>query len=171
MSDELVYDGWLKVYKRTINSKTYEVLKDRDAVAAIILNECGEILLVKQFRPAVTEETLELPAGTIDRDGEAAIDCIVRELKEETQLVINHRIPRQVISYKPMMGFSNSRMKIYLVKVQKEELKQGGINDEDVYETVWVSVEELGQRIEKGGILDVKVIVAYWYLKANWKYL
>lgn len=70
MKDELVYNGWLKVYNREIEENKYDILKNYDAVSAIVLNQFDEILLVKQFRPAIMQETLEVPAGCVDIHGE-----------------------------------------------------------------------------------------------------
>jgi len=167
MDDRIVYDGWLKVVQRTVNGKVYDILKDHDAVSAIIVNENNEILLVKQFRPALLETTLEIPAGTLDNKEESEIDCLLRELKEETGISFSNVKIEHVFSYKPMMGFSNSLMKVYLIRTEKERLISSVIHDEDVYEAKWVGIEEIGEKILSGEILDVKVILAYYYLKAS----
>ena len=44
MEDTCIYDGWLKLYKRNINGKNYEVVKNHSAVSAIVINEFDEIL-------------------------------------------------------------------------------------------------------------------------------
>ena len=43
----------------------------------------GRILLVRQFRNALDRETLEIPAGGINK-GEEAYAAAMRELEEET---------------------------------------------------------------------------------------
>lgn len=166
MEDKIVYDGWLKVARRRVNGKDYDILKDYDAVSAIIVNEYNEILLVKQFRPALMKMTLEIPAGTLDIKDESEIECLLRELKEETGISFSNGKIEHVISYKPMMGFSNSLMKVYLIRAIKDRLQNNTIDDEDVYEANWVSIDEVGEKIISGEILDVKVILAYYYLKA-----
>jgi len=167
ISDEIVYDGWLKVYKRKIKDREYDILKDYDAVTAIIVNEYNELLLVKQFRPALMEETLELPAGTMDIKGENETECLIRELSEETGLHIEAESIKHVFSYKPMMGFSNSSMKVFVVKVKKVELLENPIKDEEVYEVFWMCLNELGEKISRGEILDVKTLLAYYYLNSQ----
>lgn len=44
----------------------------------------GRILLIRQYRPAVDKETLELPAGAKNAPGEAPETAALRELREET---------------------------------------------------------------------------------------
>lgn len=62
---------------------------DIDAVGIIAVLEMPdgpEILLQRQFRPAVNKICIEIPAGLMD-DGETAERCAVRELEEETGYV------------------------------------------------------------------------------------
>ncbi|HOV26368.1 MAG TPA: NUDIX hydrolase [Pseudobacteroides sp.] len=166
MQDEKVYDGWLKVFKRKIGDRTYDILKDYDAVAAVVVNEYNELLLVKQFRPALMEETLEIPAGCLDINGEDEISSIVREISEETGLGIKPEEAKHILSYKPMVGFSNSLMKLYLINVKKDLVKVGRVEDEDVYEVLWMDIDKLGEDISQGKNIDVKTILAYYYLKS-----
>lgn len=44
----------------------------------------GRILLIRQFRPVIDRETLELPAGARDSSGEDPAVTAARELEEET---------------------------------------------------------------------------------------
>ncbi|OFI05344.1 ADP-ribose pyrophosphatase [Clostridium acetireducens DSM 10703] len=164
MNDRVIYDGWLKLHKRKVNNREYEIIKNYDAVSAIILNEFGDILIVKQFRPAVMEETLEIPAGCIDIEGESSEDCLVREIEEETGLKIKKEELKKVISYKPIMGFSASTMHIFKAHINKEELKTNKVNDDDVSEVKWMPFEEFQHKIKNGVIYDDKTVMSYFYL-------
>jgi ADP-ribose pyrophosphatase len=44
----------------------------------------GDVLLVRQFRPAIRDSLTEIPAGVLDVDGEDPLACAARELFEET---------------------------------------------------------------------------------------
>ena len=50
------------------------------AVAVLPLFDDGSVVLVQQFRTALGRETLELPAGVRDKDGESAVQAAAREL-------------------------------------------------------------------------------------------
>jgi ADP-ribose pyrophosphatase len=62
----------------------YEVVRKHDAAAVVPITPAGDIVLVRQFRPAVRSSLLEIPAGLLDVDGEDALTCAERELIEET---------------------------------------------------------------------------------------
>lgn len=165
MKDTLVYDGWLKLYHREINNRNYDIIKNFDAVAVAIINEFNEILLVKQFRPSVMDYTLEIPAGCLDIPGESIDICLIREVKEETNLDIPINILEKITSYKPMLGFSNSTMHLFKAKIKKESLKTNIVNDADVTEVMWMPFEELESKINNEEIYDSKTLMSYFYLK------
>src|SRR5918994_5468843 len=62
-----------------------EIARSRDAVSILAVDAEDRVLLVRQKRPAVGKELLELPAGLID-EGEAPLATAQRELREETGL-------------------------------------------------------------------------------------
>lgn len=59
------------------------VIDSPDFVVVLALDGAGRILLVRQFRPAVDQETLELPAGMVD-PGYTPEETARKELLEET---------------------------------------------------------------------------------------
>ncbi|MFN8232826.1 MAG: NUDIX hydrolase [Actinomycetota bacterium] len=62
----------------------YEVVRRPGAAAVVPITPGGEVLLVRQFRPPVRDDLLEIPAGLLDVEGEDALSCAARELREET---------------------------------------------------------------------------------------
>ncbi|MGV3642241.1 MAG: NUDIX hydrolase, partial [Adhaeribacter sp.] len=71
-----VYDGFFKLYKLTIEDEgeTYdrEVFETGNAVAALVYDTSRQrFIFVEQFRPAVNQYLLELPAGLLDKEGES----------------------------------------------------------------------------------------------------
>jgi ADP-ribose pyrophosphatase len=61
----------------------YDIIDHPGAVTIIPVDDNGNILFVRQFRPATGEILLELPAGTLEK-GEDPKDCAAREIQEET---------------------------------------------------------------------------------------
>lgn len=66
--------------------KPFYKISAPDNVIVLALTEQKEIVLVRQFRPALGRQTLELPAGAME-EGEAPAAAAVRELREETGYV------------------------------------------------------------------------------------
>jgi len=54
-----------------------------DGVMCMVLTEAGEVVLVRQFRPAIQAVTLEFPAGGLEA-GETPDQAMAREILEET---------------------------------------------------------------------------------------
>jgi ADP-ribose pyrophosphatase len=165
--DRIVYDEWLRIKQRDIGGHKYDILFDYNAVACIIENEFGEILLVRQFRPALMEYTLEIPSGVRDDQAEDAFECILREIYEETNICLTRESINLILSYKPNVGFSNSYLQLYHAKVSKACTEIGEIADDEVKETLWMNINELEDRIKTQNIMDIKTIVSYLWLKSR----
>lgn len=71
---------------RALGGKPYYRINAPDGVMVLALTEKGEIVLVRQFRPALNQHTLEFPSGFVNH-GESPEDAGVRELYEETGYV------------------------------------------------------------------------------------
>jgi ADP-ribose pyrophosphatase len=81
---------WFQVVERAQGeAEPYYMLELPDYVSVVALTPSREIVLVRQFRPVVDRETLELPSGHVD-NGEAPEDAARRELIEETAFVAPH---------------------------------------------------------------------------------
>ena len=71
------------------------------------------MILVRQYRYAVSTELLEIPAGTLE-PGEEAEDCARRELEEETGYTC-HSIAKVAECFMAP-GYSTEKIYIYLAK-------------------------------------------------------
>jgi len=61
----------------------YFVVRARDYVSVVAVLPDGRVLLVRQYRPAVNAETIEVPAGHVE-DGQSPEEAARQELLEET---------------------------------------------------------------------------------------
>jgi len=86
MTDKVVFSvPWFDILERPVegSASPYYVLRSCDYVCVLAARKDGSLLLVRQFRPPVGEETLELPSGHIEV-GELPEVAARRELAEET---------------------------------------------------------------------------------------
>ena len=67
----------------TLNGKPFYTINSEDGVVILATTEKGEIILVKQYRPAHDKVTIELPSGGVD-EKETPEQAAKRELYEET---------------------------------------------------------------------------------------
>ena len=75
---------WFEIVaKRTPgDSAPYYALRMQDYITVVALTNQNDLILVRQFRPAVERYTLELPSGHVEK-GETPADAARRELAEE----------------------------------------------------------------------------------------
>jgi 8-oxo-dGTP pyrophosphatase MutT (NUDIX family) len=121
------------------------------------------LILVKQYRPALKQYTLELPAGLVN-PSEKPDETAIRELREETGYIcsgVKHVSPLTALD----PGLCNSTMKIVTLEVDGDVLvnhypKQCD-HDSHAIEVLHIPVDELLQRLnefsEQGIIIDSRV--------------
>lgn len=160
-----LYKGWLKITAVDYGGKTYEKLHNHDAVACIVLDGGGKLLLVEQYRPALGVSTLEIPAGIMDKADLTPAGVMAEELWEEAELQVKPENLREVIRFKPIVGFSDSQMIVFYTRVA-EVYSSYAVADCDVYQVHWLTFEDFEAKVLGGLIYDNKTVMAYYYLKA-----
>lgn len=160
LSSEVKFDG--KLIKLTydiadVNGKEAwrEVVHHPGASAIVAIDEDNRIIMEKQFRYALDDYLLEIPAGKLDK-GEDPLVCAKRELEEETGIVASEWISLGTIATSP--GFCNEVIHLFVAK----GLSKGEIHwDEDEYvEVERYTLDELLQRIQEETIKDSKTLSA-----------
>lgn len=91
---------------------TRDVVRHPGAVAVVAVTERRTAVLVRQYRGAVDEVVLEIPAGTRDVPGEPAEQTARRELAEEVGLVASSVVSLGRLYNSP--GFCDERTELFL---------------------------------------------------------
>lgn len=89
---------------------TYEIVHHSGGAAVLPILPSGEVLLLRQFRPAGGGMVIEIPAGRLD-PGEAPAACATRELEEETGYRAGRLIP--LGSTLPSVGYTDERIHLF----------------------------------------------------------
>lgn len=140
---------------------TREILEHGACVAVVPVDSEGNVLLVRQFRKAIEQELLEIPAGGIE-PGEDPEVAVKRELQEE----IGH-MPGRIEAmggFYSSPGFSTEYLFLYFA----DELTPARLFAEDTagIETVRIRPEQVLPLIQSGDVCDAKSIAGLLlYLK------
>ena len=161
-TSQLIFDGKvLHLYRDTINlpdggKGMREYCKHSGAVAVVPLTDEGEVICVRQYRYALGQVTLEIPAGKFDYIGEDHAEAALRELREETGY-----IPAKLTDIGPL-ATSPALLTEIIYTYLAEGLTPGACDpDEDEFlEVQKYELEDLIDRILSGEISDSKTIAA-----------
>src|ERR1700760_750129 len=92
LDSKVVYEGYgvdveIRRYRRVDGTEVERQVIDHPGSVAILAHDEEFVSLGAQPREAVEEDALlEIPAGTLDHEGESELECAQRELAEEAEL-------------------------------------------------------------------------------------
>jgi ADP-ribose pyrophosphatase len=143
-----------------------EIIRHPGASAVVPVDHQGRVVLVRQYRHAVQDWLLEVPAGKLDA-GESAETCARREMAEEVALRPTSLTP--LGSIYPTPGFANER--IWLFLGTDLEPVRGGLEADELIEVVRVPLADavalaagetrnLGDAGEPVEMSDAKSVIA-----------
>ncbi|MEP7059541.1 MAG: NUDIX hydrolase [Actinomycetota bacterium] len=96
----------------------HEIVHKLSAAAVLPITPEGDVVLVRQLRPAIRQVLTEIPAGLLDVDGEDALTCATRELFEETGL--RHTTIEFLAGYYPSPGFTDEYVHLFWCETVSE---------------------------------------------------
>lgn len=165
VSEEIIFKGKilnLRVDKVNIKGKisTREVIEHKDAVAIVAVDNEGFVYLVKQYRDAIEDFLLELPAGLVEKD-EDYEETAIRELQEE--IGFSARKMKKLFEGYNSPGFCNEKSIVYLA-TDLFESKLPEDADEEI-EIVKIKKEEVESILKSDKIKDFKTIIGLMSLK------
>jgi ADP-ribose pyrophosphatase len=137
---------------------TRETIQHPGAVTIIPLVDRDHVCLVRNYRVAVDQTLVELPAGTLEQ-GEDPAATAVRELAEET----GYRAGRvdALMDFAMSPGILNERMYLYVAT----DLEPGdtSLDEGEIIDTLIVPWTEAMRRVDAGEIRDAKTLVGLMY--------
>lgn len=134
---------------------SFEVVRHPGGAAVLPVLADGRILLIRQLRPAVGGQVLELPAGRLE-PGEPPEACARRELQEE----VGYRPGRleRLGEMFSSVGFCNERIHLFLAR-ELEPVPQALEADEFI-EILPLTLAAALDLLDRGEIPDGKTALA-----------
>jgi ADP-ribose pyrophosphatase len=141
-----------------------EIVEHPGAVVLVPVDAEGRILWVRQYRYAVDQDLLELPAGTLER-GEEPAECARRELAEETGFDTDKI--EELGRFYTAPGFCTEYMYAFVASDLRPAAEAHADEDEEI--TVEpLTLEESLRLAETGQVRDAKSLAAlFLYLRRH----
>ena len=141
----------------------YGSIKHPGAALAVPFTNERKIIILRQYRFAVSRYLLEFPAGTLEI-GETPINSIKREIQEETGF--SAKKWDELGTLVPAPGYADEEIYLFLARdLSKLNSEVKGDLDEDI-EVLTLDHDEIDNLISSGDeILDAKTVTAWFRAK------
>jgi ADP-ribose pyrophosphatase len=158
-----VYDG--RIFDVVVETITLpkggtlnaEIVRHPGSVVIVPVTATGDVILVRQYRHAISRWAWELPAGSL-KPGEDIRAAALRECHEEIGLVADSLEP--LGAFYPTPGYCDERMNFFRasgLREPREDEHAEQDEDEDI-EAKAFTTDELRRMIASGEIIDLKTI-------------
>jgi ADP-ribose pyrophosphatase len=136
------------------------VIRHPGASAIVALDADGTVAMLTQYRHAIGGWLREVPAGC--RNGvETALECAVRELREEAGLTAQRWDHLGAIVTIP--SFCNEKIDLFLARELSPVARE--LDHDEVIEVDRVALAEALRMVRRGEIVDAKSIVALYQVR------
>jgi ADP-ribose pyrophosphatase len=143
-----------------------DIVRHLGAVCVVPLErDRRHVLLVRQYRAAVGEALLELPAGKLDVTDEPPLECAARELAEEVGQRADHWV--ELCQFYNSPGFTDERTWCFLAEGLTPCDRSAQGVEEHHLTVERLDLEQTDELISAGAIVDAKTIVGLLAAKAR----
>ncbi len=154
-----IYSGRIKFRLDTValpdgSTTIREIVETPGAVVIVPLTADDQVRMVRQYRSAIREYLLELPAGTLE-PGESPEEAAPRELAEETGDRAMHW--QRLAGFYTVPGICDEYLHLFLAT----GLSQGETNLEcdEFIEVVTLPLDQALDMVARGEIRDAKTMI------------
>ncbi len=138
----------------TVQNWDYVHHKNGCGACAVPVLPDGRILMIRQYRPAIDETVLELPAGGRDGASEHTAVTAERELLEETGYACREK-PVFLMRIQTAVAYCNEYTDIYLCK-NLIRVSTQSLDEAEAIRVETFEMNELLQMIRRGELTDAK---------------
>lgn len=158
----LIFDGVVVHLYRDIvtlpdgGESVREYVKHIGAVCVVPITDEGEVILERQYRYAVDQTLIEIPAGKLDSADEDLCEAALRELREETGAV-----PSEMIDMGDFYGspaIMGERIRMFMTRGLT--FGEDHLDDDEFLEVFRLPLDEAVEMVLRGEIPDGKTQTA-----------
>ena len=164
LDTRLAYEGYgvdveIRRYRRVDGTEVERQVIDHPGSVAILAHDEEFVYLVAQPREAVEEDALlEIPAGTLDRDGETELECARRELAEEAELAAAEWT--ELTKIYPSPGYISELVTIFIATGLSPA--SGDRDADEAIDIVRLPIAEIPAALQR--LHDATTVIALLYL-------
>lgn len=159
IKSQTIYEGKvIKVYREYIEQGGGEALREvvrHSGGACVLAEKNGEFAFVRQYRHAVDEYMLEIPAGKRE-NGEEFIITAARELEEECALKPLNLTKIAEVCVSP--GYDDEVIGIFFASEFLPSVQR--LDDDEELTVEWIKKERAYEMVKSGEITDSKTVIA-----------
>jgi len=141
-----------------------EVVRHRGSVVLIPQPSRDRVILIRQYRYAISRWMWELPAGSLD-PGESPSHAARRECAEEIGLV--PRTIRRLGVWFPTPGFCDERMIFYQCTDLATPARPVAADEDEQIEPCAMTIAEAGRLVARGEIIDMKTVLGLLLIESG----
>ena len=138
------------------SEENFDFIKHKGAAAVIPVMDDGRIIMVRQYRNAIDQYTLEIPAGGLNGADEPTKVAAHRELEEETGYYADMKDVEFLLSLYTTVAFCNEKIDIYVARNLTRT--QQHLDDDEFIDVQCFTIDELKDMVLEGKIVDAKTI-------------
>lgn len=165
LDSRVVHDGWSTVRVDTVRmpdgeTAEREIVEHMSAVAVVPVLGDGTVVMLRQYRHAVGQYLLEIPAGVLDVEGEGEADAAQRELAEEVGMRAGRL--EHLTTFHNSAGWSTERTHVFVGLDLEEAPRPEDFDlehEEADMEIVRLPLEDAVAAVAAGEITDAKTVV------------
>lgn len=136
------------------NTAQWDLIEHKGAAAVVPVDDEGKILMVRQYRGAIDDVMLEIPAGGRDSTEEDFKVCASRELEEETGYRSEEL--HHLIDINTAAAYTSEKIVVYYAENLIPSRQH--LDENEFVKIERYSVEEIEEMIASGEITDAKTI-------------
>ena len=142
-------------------TRTY--IKHSGAAAVLPITRDGKLVLTRQYRYPVHKISIEIPAGKKDSKSETGLECVQREIEEETGY--NSKEFKHIHNIHNCIAYSDEMIELFIAydcELVEDRLQP---DDDEFIEPLILTLEEAEELVASNEITDLKTMYTISYYR------